>query len=171
MEKREQVDKFDNKRRPLGYTRERHEFKEGEYMQAMHCWIVNSKGEFLFQKRSMLKDTHAGEWSSTGGGSDPGETTLETLVRECEEELGITVDLDNVELIMMYRKKVGFVDVYLFKADIDIKDIVMQETEVDEVKWATREEMEKMVEDGIFADNIANYRKLFFRLLKNSSLI
>ena len=44
----EMVDKFDNKRRPLNKTTERHEKIEGEYRQSVHTWIQNSKGEFLY---------------------------------------------------------------------------------------------------------------------------
>jgi len=33
-------------------------------------------------------------WGLPGGGVDPGETLHETLLRECEEELGCAVDID-----------------------------------------------------------------------------
>ena len=48
----ELVDKLNNKRQSLNKTAERQEKVDGEYRQSVHTWIMNSKGEFLIQKRS-----------------------------------------------------------------------------------------------------------------------
>ena len=106
----EMVDKFDNKRRPLNKTTERHEKIEGEYRQSVHTWIQNSKGEFLIQKRTPNKNFFPNMWSQTGGGVDTGETTFQAAVRECKEELGIDIDTSNMELIMSFKRKFDFVD-------------------------------------------------------------
>ena len=66
------VDKLDNKRQMLNRTTERSEKIEGEYRQSVHTWIMNSKGEFLIQKRSPNKKTFPNMWSQTGGGVDEG---------------------------------------------------------------------------------------------------
>ena len=167
----ELVDKFDNKRRALGIVRERKEKVPGEYRQSMHCWIINDKGQFLIQKRSDTKDSYPGYWAVTGGGTDSGETTLDTVFRECKEELGLNVEADNLELIMVIKRKVTFIDIYLWKANIDLKDVVMQEEEVQDVKWATYEEIKKMAEAGEFAPNVASYMEMFMRLVKEFSTV
>ena len=167
----EMVDKFDNKRRELGIIRERKDNVPGEYRQSMHCWIINDKGQFLIQKRSDTKDSNPGLWSITGGGTDSGETTLETVFRECKEELGLNVDADNLELIMMVKRKIAFIDIYLWKANIDLKDVVMQEEEVQDVKWATYDEIKEMVSSGEFAPNVASYMEMFMSLVKEFSSI
>jgi isopentenyldiphosphate isomerase len=52
--------------------------------------ITNSKGEFLFQKRSMRKDTDPGRWVvGVGGHVDSGESYGRAAEREAAEEIGI----------------------------------------------------------------------------------
>jgi 8-oxo-dGTP diphosphatase len=51
------------------------------------AWLELSNGEIL-STRSKGKDTYY----LPGGKREPGETDLETLVREVEEELAVTVD-------------------------------------------------------------------------------
>ena len=167
----EMVDKFDNKRVALGIVRERNERVAGEYRQAMHCWIMNDNGQFLLQKRADDKDSYPGYWSVTGGGTDSGETTLDTVFRECKEELGLTVDAENLELIMMVKRSIAFIDIYLWKANVDLNDVVMQVEEVQDVKWATVSEIKEMIDSGEFAPNVASYMDMFMSLVKEFSSI
>lgn len=157
------VDKFNNKRQALNITRERYEHIEGEYGLACHFWIVNDKGELLIQKRNPNKKVYPGLWSTSGGGVDAGETTLETSIRECKEELGIEINENEIELALSYRRKKDFLDVYIVRKNIDLKDIVMQEEEVVDVKWITPEALQGMFDSSEFAPNL----KIYFDLLLN----
>lgn len=60
------VDKLNNKRQSLNKISERSEKILGEYRQSVHTWIMNSKGEFLIQKRTPNKRTFPNKWSQTG---------------------------------------------------------------------------------------------------------
>ena len=54
----EKLDIYDENRIKTGKIIERKEgisLEKNELVLAVQCWIINSKGEFLFQKRSMLK--------------------------------------------------------------------------------------------------------------------
>lgn len=161
----EMVDKFDKKRLPLNKITERYEQIPGEYRQSMHVWIQNDKGEFLIQKRSPLKRAFPGYWSITGGGVDSGESTLDTVFRECKEELGITVENSKLEFILSLKRKYVFVDVYLLRQNVNLEDIVMQEEEVSDVKWATIEDIKTMFANNEFASNILIYFDTFTQLI------
>lgn len=159
------VDKFNNKRQPLNKTSERYEKINGEYKLSMHVWIQNDKGEFLIQKRSPLKKVFPNYWSITGGGVDSGESTLNTVFRECKEELGITVEEKNLELILSIKRKFDFVDIYLLKHNIELKDIILQKEEVSDVKWVNMNEIKNMMNNNEFAPNISAYVEFLQKIL------
>lgn len=142
------VEMFDNKRKSLNKKVERYTHIEGEYSQGAHVWIINSKGELLIQKRTPTKKLYPNLWSITSGGTDTGETTLETAFREVKEELGITLKPEELELMMSYKRNHDFVDVYLARKDIKLEDIVMQEEEVAEVRWVKPEELEELIKEN-----------------------
>ncbi len=57
-----------------------------QYRQGVSACVVDSDNKFLLVQPHQY-DYH--EWSLVGGGVDPGESDLEALLREIEEELGI----------------------------------------------------------------------------------
>lgn len=162
----ELVDRYDNKRRKLDGKIERYNEKSGEYSQVVHLWIQNDRGEFLFQKRSMKKRVYPGKWSVTGGASDAGETTLDALKRECKEEIGIEIDINNVELVMSIKRPRVFMDIYLARQNVDIKDVILQETEVDEVKWLSQEEIRELIKNDMVGSSMKIYYDLFIKLIE-----
>jgi 8-oxo-dGTP pyrophosphatase MutT (NUDIX family) len=141
------VEMFDNKRKSLSKTLERYTHVAGEYAQGSHVWILNSKNEFLIQKRTPTKRLYPNLWSITSGGTDVGETTLETAYREVKEELGIEIKPEELELMMSYKRNHDFVDVWLARKDISLDEITMQQEEVSEVKWVTIEELELLIKE------------------------
>jgi len=161
----EMVERFDKKRLPLNKVTERYEKIPGEYKQSMHVWIQNDNNEFLLQKRSLNKKVFPGYWSITGGGVDIGETTLDTVYRECKEELGITVDSNNLELVLSIKNDYNFTDIYLLKQNIDLKDIVMQEEELSDIKWVRINEIKNMIANNDFAPNLVFYFEMFIKLI------
>ena len=104
-------------------------------------------------------------WSQTGGGVDEGETTLQAALRECKEELGIDINPNNMELVLSFKRQFDFVDVWLVKQDIDISDIVLQEEEVSDVKWATVDEIRDLMKAGKLAKSIDIYFDMFLELI------
>lgn len=57
----------------------------------VHLHLFNSKGELYLQKRPDWKDIQPGRWdTATGGHVGIGESIVQALRREVEEELGIT---------------------------------------------------------------------------------
>ena len=135
---------------------------DNEHIGVVVVFIENSKGEFLMQKTSVEKGS---EYSSTGGHVDAGETHLTSILREIKEELGIEVDSNELEYLgfMLYDKPIRFM--YYLKKDIDIKDIVVQEEEVEFVKWLSVEEIKDLINKGEFRKgNIVAFEKILDKI-------
>ncbi len=87
-------------------------------------------------------------WSITGGSVRAGENSLDGILRELSEELGISACKSDMNFLASYKRKFDYVDVWLLNKNIDTKDIVMQEDEVQDVKWVTLEEFENMLNNN-----------------------
>lgn len=108
-------------------------------------FIQNDKGEFLIQKRSLNKD---GKWAITGGHPKAGETSLEGILTEVKEELGITIN--EPTLFKRVHDDKCFCDLYYIKENVDIFKIHLQSEEVSDVKWASTYEIENLNKNGEF---------------------
>lgn len=166
----ELVERFDKKRLPLNKTVERYEPAFGEYEQVTHLWVINDKGEFLMQKRSMNKRIYPGKWSVTGGAVDAGESSIDGMYRECKEEIGIDLNPDKVELMMTIKRRHVFVDIYLDRENFDVEDLKLQKEEVDKVEWLSRENVQELINKGETANSITKYFNLLCDLIDEASL-
>lgn len=137
---------------------------KGYYHTGADIWFINSENKILIQKRSPLKRQSPNVWAMTGGSVVKGETSLQTIERETLEELGIQINIEKVQFIKHYKTGEIWLDTYLVKQDINLKDIVMKEDEVSEVKWATYEEIEELVKQNQFLENRWEYVK---EIIKN----
>ena len=83
-------DIYDINKKKIGKTAERdtYQFKEGEYHIVVTGIIINSKNEILISKRAKHKKFGL-MWECSGGSILAGETSLEGIIRELKEELGI----------------------------------------------------------------------------------
>ena len=123
---------------------------EGYYPMVVMVVIRNSDGEFLMQKRVEAK---GGDWGVTGGHPKSGETPLEGIVTEVQEELGL--DFSN-ETFIEYDSGCDGSDcykMYFVNKDVDLEDITIQEEELSEVRWFSMDELNHMVETGELNEN------------------
>ncbi len=120
---------------------------KGYFYLIVAIYIQNSNGEFLIQKRVARK---GGQWATTAGHPKAGETSLEGLFTEVEEEIGIDLRNDKPILFETWNRNDQFFDIYYLKKDIDLNDVKIQEEEVDGVRWASIDEIKKMHDNGEF---------------------
>ena len=136
----------------------------GEFKLAVHMWIINKNNELLIQKRGSTKKTHPNKWAFTGGAVMASETSYEGAVREIKEELGI--DVDDLDLLITFRREHDFVDVWVGKNNSKTENLVLSEREVSEVKWASLDEIEQLIKDDCFVPALNLYFDLFKKLLR-----
>ena len=159
MEKR---DLYDINRNLTGETIYKGEkIPENRYINVVLSFIQNSKGEFLIQKRSIQKD---GMYGSTGGHAKTGESSIQAMITEIREEIGLIVEEKELELIYSGRsdRSQVFFDIYYLKKDIDINDLILQKEEVEFVEWCSTEKINQLAKDGLF---LKNHLEEFYRLI------
>ena len=153
----ELVDLLNSRKELIGETCDRESVPSGKFRLSIHIWIMNDNNELLIQQRSATKKKFPNKWSNTGGACIAGETSIETVYRELKEELNIEPNIDNLELIASFKRTKYFVDVWLLKQNIDIKDLVFVDSEVQAAKWVTIEEWKKMLNEDIAIKSSTDY--------------
>ena len=84
-----------------------------------------------------------------GGHLENSESLYDSAVREVKEETGLTLLPENGTCI---RSKMGdtcFSDVWLFRQDFDLKDVVLLEGETYDVMYASAEKIRQLRNEGI----------------------
>lgn len=115
---------------------------EGLYVIGVNNWIINSKGEVLVQKRSKYKKNNPSKWSSTNGLRDPGEESIDTVIRETWEELGIDINSNDINFVdTRIAGPSLIVDIFVTFMDIDIAKLHIQEEEVEEIRYVSKDEL------------------------------
>lgn len=150
----EKWDVLDKNGKTTGKTtlRGKNILRRGEYHLVVHIWIISDKGDFLIQKRSDDKKLMPGEWAATGGAAISGENSFVAAKRELFEELGIKTNKDNLLKLIRLKRRNSLLDVWVTTFNGDLDTLQLQTSEVAEVKWVKREELEKMIELGLFHD-------------------
>jgi 8-oxo-dGTP pyrophosphatase MutT (NUDIX family) len=118
---------------------------KGRYYITVAVFIENSNNEFLLQINKKYN-----MWTTTGGHPKSGESSLEGIVIEVKEELGLDVEPERFELFKTIKTEDDFVDLYYLKGDFDLSKIQMQEEEVGNVGWFSKEDIEKLINDNKF---------------------
>jgi len=132
--------------------------KPGEYHLVVHIWIVSSSGSLLIQRRANSKKLMPGEWAATGGAAISGEDSFKAAQRELFEELGIKGDRNTLKKLTRIKRRNSLVDVWVITTDMPVNELVLQESEVAEARWVTRDRLCEMINDGKYH----NYGKEYF---------
>lgn len=153
--------------------------RDGDWHRSVHVWIHDGKGRLLLQQRSMQKDTNPGRWDVTCAGHiTAGDGSLDTAMRELEEELGVDVSLDvlkNAWLCTVPSQDSGSTqahgdyvcrelqDVYMIHYDrIATTDFKLNEGEVSAIKWLPTADVLSAwkCEDTNFVQRATHYQRV-----------
>ncbi len=94
----------------------------------------DAEGKILVCKRPLGK-AQAGFWEFAGGKLEVGETREEALVRECREELGITVEPGKLYMELEHTYEDAIVHLSVYEAYISWGEPSLLEH--DELRWIT----------------------------------
>ena len=151
MEKR---DLYDSNRNLTGETIYKGEqTPDGKFIVVVLIFIQNSEGKFLIQKRSKRKN---GKFATTGGHPKSGESSLEGIVTEVAEEIGIKLNPEYLKLYYEGKSEEEKVFFFFFYVKIDIQDIKklkLQKEEVESLHWFSIDEINKLMDEGKFFKN------------------
>lgn len=159
MEKRDLYDINRNRTNQTIFKGE--ETPKGKYLLAVISFIQNSKGEFLIQKRSNIKGA---KYGCTGGHAKSGETSIQAMLTEIKEEIGLDVPEKELQLMFSGRddKRQMFFDIYYLQKDFDLSNLVLQEEEVSSVSWFSVSQIKELILDNRFLES---HGENFYQLL------
>ena len=129
----------------------------GLWHRAVYGFVIDKDSNVLLQKRSSDKKLWPNKWDVTVGGHvDAGEFGMETIIRECKEELGIEVQESEIKYLTsstsVYVKgdysNNHYDECYLIMKDIDISELTLQLEEVSDVQYFSKEELLQRIENN-----------------------
>lgn len=131
------------------------------YHLVVHVWIRNSKGEYLISQRSANRPTYPLMWECVDGSVVKGEDSLQGVLREAKEEVGIDLLPEKGQVVLSDIKKIEFgkvvnkiVDVWLFDYDGEVDLGNATTDEVAQVAWMNREQIKELFEHNMFVETL-----------------
>ena len=100
--------------------------------------LIWDKDKFMICQRPVHK-ARGLLWEFVGGKVEPGETKEQALIRECQEELAITLSVGDIFIDVMHEYPDITVHLTLFNATI--AEGVPQKLEHNDIKWITADEV------------------------------
>ena len=100
--------------------------------------LIRKDDEFMIFQRPETK-TRAFQWEFVGGKVEEGETLEEALIRECREEIGVTVRVGDVFTEVDHEYPDITIHLTLFNAEIE--DGVPQKLEHNDIRCITPDEI------------------------------
>lgn len=154
---KEIIDEYNHLGEKIGTVDKDEAHAKGIWHKSVHVWIINSKNEILLQYRCKDKKLYPDTWDcSFAGHISAGESSLDAVKREGMEEIGIKVDLDNLNYVLTTREEIlykdinskEFVDIFILRQDFKLEDISFQEEEVSDAKYVSIDEFFNLIDNN-----------------------
>ena len=110
--------------------------KDGQYYLGAHVYIYNTQNEFLLQQRSLSKDFLPGGWDITMGHIVAGETSKAGIMREVQEEIGLSCQNNDVRFVgrVIWEFYHHMIDIYFLQTAFNMTELSLKKDEVIGVK-------------------------------------
>ncbi|HEY1085696.1 MAG TPA: NUDIX domain-containing protein [Candidatus Saccharimonadales bacterium] len=142
----------------------------GRKYRIVRIMVEDEDSNILIQKRVATKDTYPNCWDNSAAGHvDLGETYEEAAARELAEEIGVReADLEEVRYFYSEtmspngRSMNRFTKIFRTTLPHDTQ-FVCQPSEVSEVKWITREELDAVIDEGNVTDGLLQTYERYYK--------
>ena len=135
------IEIWDESGKPTGTSASKSEaHKHGWFHPTIHLWLYTRTGQVLLQKRAARKDTFPGLWDvSVAGHILDGETPMQGVLRETQEEIGLLLEPKQLEFLGRFTSEQnhpgGIIDrefqyVYLAELPVPLKKLTINPEEV-----------------------------------------
>ncbi|WP_100615256.1 NUDIX hydrolase [Confluentibacter citreus] len=157
--------------------------QKGLYHHTAHIWLYTKKGEILLSQRSPLKSICPLMWDvSVAGHIDAGESIIKGAIRECQEEISLTLsesDLKKIGVFECFQSyESGIVDnefhnTYIAELKVPLSELKPQIEEVEALKLVSFNEFENLLKhsetNGHFvASNTPYYKRVLKAIQKEN---
>lgn len=138
------MDILDEQGNPTGQSCLKSEaHRKGLLHPTIHVWLYTKDGRVLIQQRGKHKDTHPLLWDvSVAGHVSAGENIPLAAVREVEEEVGLSITVNDLESIgtfkAVHKISENFIDaelhhIFLCELKVPLSALIKQDSEVDDL--------------------------------------
>lgn len=141
-------DKFRNKTDKIIKRDSDEWLKDGEYHIVITGIIQNSENQILITRRNKNKKVYPGLWECTGGSVKAEESSIEAVIREINEEIGIELKPTEGKLLGTIQRSNYFRDIWKFRRDVLKEEINYNDGEVIDFKWVSLEEYADLYDKG-----------------------
>lgn len=164
---------YDNQgmlKREIEKAKEKDDITNNDWLKGVSCFVINEKNEVLIEKR-VGKGLNPGKLDLCSGHIDNNEISMQAMIRELKEELGIELSESiNIKRVgsgsaplnfgSEEKKKNFFIDFFCLKRNCS--NVTIQEEEVERVIWIPLEECFELIRSGKtkFPKDY-NYEKIF----------
>lgn len=147
--------KEDRKKTGKLCQKDKEKLKDGEYHVVVTAIILNLKNEILISKRAKTK-RFPFMWEFNGGSVVAGETSLQGILREIKEEIGLEFKPKEAMFLKTTKSKElhNFKDIWVFKKDINLSDLHYLDGEIEEAKFVSISEFMNMFNDKEIIPNV-----------------
>ncbi|MCL2228441.1 MAG: NUDIX domain-containing protein [Firmicutes bacterium] len=150
----ELIDELDSNGSVIGTIMKSVAHKTGAWHRATRLYLVNQRNEILLQLRAGCKAQSPYCYDpSAAGHVAAGEDTKTAILRECQEEIGVTLSPKDIKFICTVREDNvfgdwhvrEFIDIYMARTTLLVTDFVADKTEVERVEYFPLDKFTDMV--------------------------
>ena len=140
--------------------------KKNEYHIVIHAWVVNSNNEVIITKRHKNKKICPNKWECTEGSILAGEESIDGVIRELKEEIGLSFEKEEAVFLTSFilKRVKTIIDSYMFRRDVKIEDLTLQENEVSDVMIVNKEKYLEMCKSGEIISSIRYFYDIYDKL-------